>query len=251
MKNPYFLGWLISFVFLSNGYSQDSLAYKSKFQLRISGGVNIPFTDLNQNRETDYLIGLEDKASIPVSLTFTFFFKKHWGIEADLKIGSSIGDEQKFRESIIQQYENNFFSSISPGSSNATSTTGIFGIVYRKETEKFYFYPKLAIGITSFNTSWGRATLKERNTNIEYELSYSAEETYQDYFCVLPSFSTGYKMSKRFWIDFETSILFYKTNFTYEKNLLNLYTQHNQKENIEYKKNRFEANISLGLKYIF
>ncbi len=251
MKNPFFLGWLISFVFLSNVYSQDSLAYKSRFQFRISGGMNIPLSDLNQNRETDFLINLENKVGVPVSLTFTFFLKKHWGIEADLKINNSTGNEQKFKENITQQYENNFFPSIGTGISNETPKTGTIGIVYRKETEKFYFHPKLAIGIISFETNWGRARLKERNTNIEYELTYSAGKVYQDYFCVLPSFSTGYKMSKRFWIDLETSIVFYKTNFTYEKNLLNLYTQQNQKENIEYKKNRFETNISLGLKYVF
>lgn len=251
MKKSFVLGLLISFIFSTNTYSQDSLAYKTRFQIRVAGGVNILFSDLNENRETDFLIGHGSDISVPVSFTFTTFFNKHWGMEVDLKISNDTGNDKKFTESIIQQYEASFFSTVTTGITNSTPMTGTVGIVYRKETEKFYFHPKLAIGVTSFETSWGRANLKEKNTNIEYELLYSANKTVKDHFAVLLSHAMGYKISKRFWVDLETSLLMYKTNIVYERALLNLYTQDSQKEIINYKKNILEANISLGLKYVF
>ena len=61
----------------------------------------------------------------------------------------------------------------------------------------------------------------------------------------------GYKMSDRFWVDLNLKTSFFRSNFTYEKTLTNLYTKEvEQVEQIPYKENIVEAYFSVGVTYV-
>lgn len=254
MKNINILiGLLFMIVFSNQVFSQEEgSAYKSKLLFKASYGLNIPFNNMNQNRETDYLIDYNDKPQMIPSISALFFIRKQLGVELNLRfttLKDNTKTEESFRQFANNQYSENYFVNTSAPSYSLHDPVVTFGIVYRLETDKMYLYSKLAFGGTTVDLNRGEIKLKEKNTNNEYALSYSGG-AYKSFFTVSPSVSAGYKLTKRFWIDLSVNSSYFKSDFTYDKTFRNLYTKESQTENITYKKNMFDTYISLGVIYV-
>lgn len=254
MKQYYIFTVLV--LLLINGqklYAQEeSTAYSSKLMVKVSAGVNMPLTDMNQNKETDYLIEYSNKTKVIPSLGLIWFPKKHFGVEFNLKF-INFSEQNKardhFKNDVMNQFGENYYVNVYQNSFDPSPVIS-FGLVYRIETERMFFHPKIAIGATSFSASWANATLKEKNSNLEYKLDYSAGDQAKDHFTVIPSISAGYKLSKRFWVDASVNSSFFKSDFLYQRTFTNLYTNEVEVENYQYKKSVVDAYVSLGVTYI-
>jgi len=247
---------LFTIVFANKSFSQDkdSSIYTSKFQLKVEGGLNMPLTKMNQNKITDYFIEYSTDNKLVPSISAIWFLRKRFGVEADLKFtyfNDSKAAKYNFQQYISDQYGENYFTKISSPISNNFIPVVSFGLVYRIETEHFYFYPKFSIGITSFYSNWGDIKLKEKNSNNEYEISYSQDKRAKDNFTLTPAVTMGYKLSDRFWVDLNLKTSLFRSNFTYTETRTNLYTKEVlQHEQTPYKEDIIETYISVGFTYV-
>ena len=248
------------FIFFSFGicaslYGQDSFAYKSKWQTRLLVGTNIPMTKLFQGKETDYLFQYDDNSYYWQILSISYFFHKHWGLEFNYQAGTSSKIRQradKFITNIQSAYSDKYYVNPSTGAINngffeGDISRGYLGVIYRFETNKFYVYPKFSTGMISFYTDWGRADLKEKNSNIEYKINYSSGKIPNDHFIHVPSVSFGYKMLNRLYLNVDIMLSYYKTNIVYEKTTTNLYTNERTSEHFDYKKGISTLSLGAGL----
>ena len=106
MRKLFFILFLFGLL-ASNVYGQDTLAYKSKMQIRVLGGANIPITTLMQGTALDYLLLYDDHSYNWQILSLSYFFSKHWGVEANIQASSSdkIADRpHNFFESMKLEY---------------------------------------------------------------------------------------------------------------------------------------------------
>ncbi|MDR3226515.1 MAG: hypothetical protein LBT56_02455 [Prevotellaceae bacterium] len=95
----------------------------------------------------------------------------------------------------------------------------------------------------------GYAALKEKESNVEYELKFSEKKADYSFFTVAPSVSFGYKLSERFFINANITASYYKSNAVIEKKRTNLVTKESQKEFIDYRK-IFTLSLGTGLVYV-
>lgn len=257
MKNTTsFIFLLAKILFVNKGFSQEenSTLYTNRFQLKVEGGLNMPLTDMNQNKITDYFVEYSTESKFVSSISAIWFLRKRFGVEADLKFvyfNDRKNSFNQFQEFANNEYgENYYVKAFFPIDNNFIPVVS-FGLVYRIETEHFYFYPKFSIGVTSFYSNWGGIDLKEKNTNNEYKISYSQGKIAKDNFTLTPAVTMGYKLSDRFWVDLNLKASFFRSNFTYEKTLTNLYTKEvEQLEQTPYKENIVEAYFSVGVTYV-
>ena len=255
MKKLYFIITFTAFASLLHG--QKDFAYKSKWLAGPSIGFNVPLRGLMQGYETDYLLKYSDKAFYFEPVSISYFFHRHWGVNVNFQFGffDNNDREKSFLSFIDSKYGDNYYptSSTSIYPDGSTLFRGFLGLVYRKEFGRFYTYPSLAVGITSFPTDFGGAVLKEKNTNNKYKLNYSSGDEYArggEYFTVAPSISFGYKWKKRIWINANVRLMHYKPDIVFEKELTNMYTQKGEKELIYYNKDVYSLGMGVGFIFV-
>ena len=256
-------------IILCNVYGQDSLAYQSRWQIRIMSGINIPITKMLQGTVTDNLFGYDDHSYYWQILSASYFFHKHWGVEFTYQAGTSNRLRKKsdsynfitkrsedFKASMQSEYGDKYYVNGGTGDYDDFSffsgdiQRGFFGVIYRFETNKFYVYPKLSLGTTSFYTDWGRVDLKEKNTNIKCRIDYSCGTGQYDHFTFAPSVSFGYKISKRFYVNADIMVSYFKNNIECIKKFTNLYTNESSVDYFDYKRNIFTLSLGVGLIYV-
>lgn len=251
MRKQFFISLILSLLTLYS-FSQDTMSYKSKWQTKPTVGFNIPITKLLKGDVTDYLFGFDDHSFYWQVLSISYFFQKHWGVEFNYQPGSSKriskrGD--KFLQSMQSEYGNDYFVTPSTGASIFAGNIerGYMGLIYRLESKRFFIYPKISIGVTSFYTDWGEAYLKEKNSNKVITVSYSSGEIPNDFFTIAPSLTLGYKLTKRVFFNVELLTSYYKTNITYIKTTTDLNSGQSFNEETEYKRNMFNLSLGAGL----
>jgi hypothetical protein len=250
---------LIFIVFMSiTSKGQDTICYKSKWQLKPCVGLNIPITNLlNNDKITDDLIDFDNQSTYWQVLSITCFFKKHWGVEFNYQAGNSNRISKKsthFKQEIAQKYEKQYYVTSSTGADTDLNSsiagkieTGYIGLIYRYEQQKFILYPKFSIGVVSFSKNWGRAYLKEKNTNRELEIIYKPDKVPQDNFTTALSTSIGYKFSKRFFVIADFISSYYRAEMQFIETITDLNTSNKTITNHDYKKNIFYFTAGVGL----
>lgn len=247
-------------VYANHVSGQDSLAYKSKWQTRFLVGTNIPMTKLLQGKETDYLLQYDDNSYYWQILSISYFFHKHWGLELNYQARTSSRVRQRgdnFTAKMQSEYDDKYYVSPRTGAMyddfnflSGDMERAYLGVIYRFEANKLYVYPKFSIGVTSFYTDWGGAELKEKNANINYIVNYSSGKRPNDHFTLAPSFSFGYKITKRFYFNADIMFSHYKTDIVYEKKFTNLYTKESTVEYFDYKKSISTLSLGVGLIFV-
>ncbi|MDR2906740.1 MAG: hypothetical protein LBU91_01965 [Bacteroidales bacterium] len=249
-------------IFVNSICGQDSSANQLKFQFSVLGGANIPITKLLQGSYIDYLLLYKDHSSYRQILSMSVFFHKHWGLEfihrpsdtRGLKPNERSGN---FRASVQAEYGNKY-ELISLKTNDIDAEEFLFlsamprtylGVIYRLENNKFYVYPKLSVGITTFYTDTNQIELKEKNSNLRYELLYSSKEKNR-HFTLAPSISFGYKLFKNIYISADIMYSYYKANTTIKKEFTNLYTKEKTKEFFDYKGKISTLSLGVGLTFV-
>lgn len=261
MKHFVFL--FIAISLFADCAAQTSLApYHSKWQLKQAFGYNFPSTRLLKEEITDYLVDYGESGVYWQPLSGTHFFSKHWGIEFSFRLNHSKNTTKRtdrFISEMTSAYPDYYPQIITSSMYDHSSIvdgdiqTGTLGCIYRFETERLFIYPKLAIGVTSFFSDYGIASLKEKNTNNVIQVAYAPEDalgsTPNDFFTVATSSAMGYKLSKRFYVNADVSLSWYRANFGFIKSVSNRYTGQRTEETITYRKHLF--NVSSGAGIIF
>jgi hypothetical protein len=241
-------------------YSQDSSRYTAKWITRPSIGISIPLNDLLSGSITDDLIGYNDApASYLQIISIAYFFHDRWGVEINYQ-GSTLnnitGRSERFHSAINSEHEADFFVTPSTGAEYDTynlveGDIGRFylGLIYRIEFGGFLIYPKLAIGYTSFDTDWGEAYLKSKNSNSVRKIQYWSEDhdISTDAMTISPSILVGYKLSRRVFANLEMTTSFARAKVTYIETTTDLYTEQVTTEKYHYKKTLSTLGIGAGL----
>ena len=257
MIRKLFFTFFLFGLFASSVYGQDSLAYKSKFQFRIMGGANIPIIKLTQGTPLDDLLLYNDYTYYWQLFSFSYFFSKHWGIEINLHGATSEGLAKRpnnFHESMKSEYSDKYyvhsFSTDYNYSENVLTGSVprcYLSAVYRWETNKFYLYPKLSIGMTWITIDKNSVELKEKNSNNEYKVSFSSQKRINTYLTFAHSVSTGYKIFKWFYVNADVTLSYFKTNIEFKKDFQNLYSKESTLEYFDYKKDVLTLSLGIGL----
>lgn len=253
------------FIFFSFGliactaFGQAPYVYKSDWQTKALFGVNVPVTKLLQGAKIDNLLHYNDHYFYWQPISISYFFQKHWGLEINYQIGHSQRIRKRadnFKAVMQSEYSDKYY--VYPTTKdfvNTSSFTGVIervylGLIFRYENDKMYVYPKLSIGVTSFCSDFGRVDLKEKNSNNEYQISYSSGERPNTFFTLAPSVSFGYKLFHRLYINADIMLSHFKTNIAFEEEFLNLYTKEKTVKYFDYKKDIFSLSFGGGLIYI-
>lgn len=257
MRNTIAFLFLASVLAAFSGRAQSSSSYTTRWMVKPSVGYYFPTTRLLKGAITDNLMAYDDHSFYWQVLTATWFFRQHWGLEANYQAGSSphiSGRADRFLQDMRDQYGNAYFVTASTGAEYPEPSPvlgqierGFLGVVYRIENCSFLVYPKVAMGVTSFYTDWGRAYLKEKNTNQVYEVFYWTGAPTNDFLTVAASATAAYKLGKRVYLDAELLGTYYRANFTYSKVLKDLNTGATETEYTRYRKNVFNLGIGGGL----
>lgn len=243
--------------FLQISFCQDSLNYKSKWQVRANAGFNIPITNLLGNGITDNLFEYSDHSSY-WKIATSFFFRQHWGVEISYEgiIPKGISKRaNKFIDGVKMEYNDNYYPIPSTGASYSSGGSGsigrgLVGVIYRFEQNRFFIYPKFSAGIFSFYTDWGNAVLKQKNSNNVFKITYDTERRPHDRFVTAISTAAGYRLSKRFSLNLDFMTSYYRTNIKFAKSFIDLNTNASTTEQIKYDRNVFTFSIGAGLIFV-
>jgi hypothetical protein len=259
MKNI-FTAIMFLFFGTTESYGQEALTNKWQWQTRANFGVNIPLTKLLDGRVTDNLLEYADNSVYWQVLSISYFFHKNWAVDVNFQ-GMSASKISKradvFSNSMTSEYENNYYVTPSTGATYSDFSLlggnferGFIGLMYRHERSRWFVYPKLAFGVSSFYTDWGDAILKQKNANNVVRVSYNADKRTNNSITWAGSAIFGYKLSKRFYLNFELMTSYYKTNISFIKKTTDLNTNAPSIENMDYKKNIFTLSLGGGLMYV-
>jgi hypothetical protein len=232
--------------------------HRLEFQVKPSFGFNLPTSKLLKGTVTDHLISYDDQSHYLQFIGLALFFDRYWGVEFNFQ-GNSSGRisnrDQQFLQAMQTEYGNDYYVTPSTGASYKAANffsgdieRGFLGVIYRLESKRFFFYPKAAIGVTSFYADWGSAYLKEKNANDVVQVYYQADKIPQDHFIVATSASVGYKVTKWLYLNVDALFSYYKANVSYTKTVTDLNSKQSTIENINYKKGM--PGISVGAGFI-
>lgn len=251
---------IISFLLLNLSaftLAQPESGTYTKWYLKPAVGLNIPVTKLLSDKITDNLIDYDDHSFYWQVLSATYFVSPDLGIDLTIQAGysSSIpGRAARFNSMLEEKYGDRYFVSPSSGAEFDSFSIilgsierGYLGLVYRIETPEYIILPKLSIGVASFYTDWGNADLKEKGTNSLYVLSYDSGKRPNDHFMLAPSVSFGYRLSKGMIANMDLLYSFYKTDFEFQEELRNAYTDVVIVKTFGYHKNIHTLTIGMGL----
>ncbi len=254
MKNTVIL--LVLVAAFNNLFGQEKTNSYSRFYLKPAGGINIPITKLLSGEIIDNLIEFDDNTYYTQFVSGNYFFSPKWGVELTYQTSSSekISDQNVDSNTALEQkYGDTYFVSRKSFANvdlfmGGGIHKGYLGVVYRIEKPRFAIMPKFAFGITSFTTNSKSVFLKEKNSNSIYELSYKPEKKVNDNFMLAPSFTFGYKFTKRIMANVDVQYSYFKTNIKYIEEKTNLFTAEKTTiQTIDYNKNVHTLSIGLGL----
>ena len=232
MYKPILLG-LLSLQLIMTCFCQDSIQYKSKFQWKSMVCNNFPLKKMAKGAITDNLNSYSDNSVSWQALSFTYFFSKHWGVDANFQLGGSSTHQYSPNIDINNQSYpkiNNYY--ISSNNNYWTQNPPLcdfnrvnLGIIYRLEKDKFVIYPKLSLGLTSFSTYSATEYLKQKNANDILQLDYVPNKSFSvTDFTVSASTTVGYRIRKRLIIFLDLTASLFRPDLSYSASITDLNT---------------------------
>jgi|SRR5690554_770572 len=238
-------------------FGQEKSRTYSKWHLKPAAGINTPITTLLSGEITDNLFEYDDYSFYLQFISGSYFFSQNWGVEMNIQFNFSRNISRRldrFNAQIQSEYGDDYF--VNPNSTawyyDEDILTGSFprmylGLVYRIEIPKYILLPKLFIGLTGVYPDRGSAYLKEKGSHTTLELSYKQDKKSGDQFTIAPGISFGYRLSKRFVVNFDLLYSYFKTDFEFIKETRNTFTEEVWAETIDYKKDIHTVSMGVGL----
>jgi hypothetical protein len=224
-----------------------------KWILRPAAGFTIPISPLSGAYITDNL--LANKNRMYFQFISAAYFLGHWGVEvaasANFNNNSHIRRD-RFAATVNAEYASNYYVDVYSGGFadalyfNASFKGGI-GPVYKIESNRWLFMGRALFGDTSFATDLGSASLKGKGTNELIFIDWTTTDFAKDCFTFNPSFSVGYRISKRLILDVDVNYWLYKIDFSYREQTDNSYTGINSSRDYRYNSLISELSFGIGL----
>jgi hypothetical protein len=225
---------LILCAFCPGSYGQTDKDTYPKLYLKPAAGFNIPLTRLMKGDFIDNLIAYDDNASYWQLISAIYMVSKNWGVELNYMAGTSGRNSVRadaFNAGVTNRYGNEYFVFPDNGADYFYKDIkvndierGCLGVVYKMEKGNFVFMPRLFVSVTSFYTDWGRAYLKEKNTNLVLKVDFSAGKRPRDHFAVAPGFTFAYKLSNRIMFNIDMLYTSIKTDIKFIETTTNQLT---------------------------
>ncbi len=221
--------------------------------------MNMPLQKMFQEEVTDHLLGYDDRSVYWQVLNLTYFFHQRWGVSVSyqpMTSGRISKRDERFRQQLEQMHGDHYFVEASTGAAfeefslfSGHFERGFIGIVYRTETDRFYIYPQLSVGVTSWSTDWGSAFLKKKNSNEVYRLLYETEDErrVKDRIMLASSVSAGYKLLKDVYLNFDLMLNYAPNKFTYISTLTDLNTHTVATGSMPYRRDIFNFSAGAGI----
>lgn len=244
-----FIACLPVMVVLGQGKKRNLLGLE--FQGKLSMNYDIALTKVLNGGPTDDLLGYDDRTCYFPIIGLSLFVDKHWGLDFNFQAVISYKRSRKsdrFAERMQAEYSSHYyvdpFSSAGYADPGGAIQRGFLGLIYRLESGRFFMYPKFALGITSFEANYGRAYLKEKESNKVLQVFYLTGKPTRDHFTIAASSAFGYKLCRWLYFNVDLQTSWYKTNISFTKTTTDLESGQVASESIRYKKNIF--NLGLG-----
>ena len=229
-----------------------------EWQIAPAVGIYLPITKLLKNQTADYLIGYDNHTHYYQFLAGNLFIGKHWGIAFNLRASTSSNISKRkgrFIQGVIDEYDDRYYADPATSANSnqgdflsGTVMRGHLGVIYRVQAGRFFVHPQLAIGITSWYTSYGIAYLKEKGTNQYAMLSYQDREIPSDHFTPAASVAAGYRINKWLAVHAEVMGSWFKTNIVFDKVVRDLNSKDIlSREAFPYRENIFTISTGAGL----
>jgi hypothetical protein len=236
-------------------YSQEELK-PLKWVVRPSFGITLPITTLSGGYITDDLVGFESNTYYWQFISAAYFFN-NWGIEFSFAGNNSStldGRNDRFVSEVENKYAGNYYVTASSAGSysdinpiGGAIEKGSIGPVYKIEKQRLVLIMRAMIGVTSFDTDWGAADLKEKGTNELVNIDWSIGRPVKDFFTFNPSFTFGYRVLKRIVLDLDLNYWIYNINFHYTETTENMNTHEIQSQKYSYVDLINEVSFGIGL----
>ena len=204
----------------SASFSQETFkGSKHCFQFSMGGTIN---ATKYQNGNLADNMTKRPNSDFSYFLRYTFFPLKHWGIYAEIQNPDRVFDLLK--EDFIKQLEDTYFIIDNHSSTDNTGITFNLGIVYRKETKRWVFLPRISFGSTAQGKNSIFLSLKEIDSNNLYHLNIDSEDHKQSLRSpnITAGISVQYKVAKYLYLtaDVGYAQMLKQPVFTYSKTCL-------------------------------
>jgi hypothetical protein len=228
-----------------------------------SGGKSIAFTKLQNGSICDNLIGYDKNTNYSQFISAALFSWRYprFGLVFSIQNerNEHINEKQKaFENFITQRYQEWYFiEAVNNGFYKSSDfpwghiTNVKIGLMYRKSFNHFVFAPSITLGSHSFELDDGNITLKEKNTNKIYGLTYKHNNhTPYNYapFSTTLGCTSVYRFSKRFFVNFDCSLYYFKSKLKYFEEVTDFTTLKKTTTQIfDYQRNILGATFGVGL----
>lgn len=256
MKKRFLLFFFCGFVSISS-FSQEN-SQKMRWVWKTSVGYALPISKFPSGHITDHLIGNNRDRFFGQFASFIYFFNENWGIENSMilyNFDDNRIDERidLFRSQIARRYPD-FYISGNFYSIQSQMLVWKFGPVYKWERERFFYSIGLPVlGFVDITTPDIALRLKRKNSHELINLTYSASsDDYSEsstFYNISPYFSTGYRLSRRFILNFDIGVNAYKAKINYNEIQYNWLTNNTTSKTYPY--NKWVADVNFGVGFLF
>ena len=185
-------------------FSQEAFR-SSKHCFELSMGANINLTKYQNGNLADDMTK-RGNGDYFCFWRYTFFPLKHWGIYAEIQ--NPYQSYDFLEKNLIRQLEDKYFIIENHSSTDDTGITFNFGIVYRKETKRWVFLPRISFGSIAQSKNPISLLLKGIDNNDLYRINIDSKDHFNHSFRS-PSINTGisiqYKVAKYLYLTADVS----------------------------------------------
>lgn len=223
-----------------------------KWLVRSSADLTIPLSKTNYGYITDNLSDNKIGTFGWQIISFTRFFN-NLGVE--MSITANFNPHQRnsfdrFSNAVNAKYSDGYFADISSGCIyNEPPNIEKFsmGPVYKLQKRRIIYIFRFLMGSTSFYTNFGSAILKEKGTNTILDIHWSPGAVPNDFFTLNPSITTGYRVTKRLFLNLDLNYWVYNMDFTYKETIKDINSKNIITTDYHYRNLVNELNIGIGL----
>ncbi len=168
------------------------------------GGSITSFVPLNQPKGFRTFETIDRNTLIFISpLTAAYYTPGNWALFAEFSLlipGDRASSDSLGLANLAKKYGGRFYYSRERSSLANESTPGIhfrIGTGYRKVVRNWHFAPKILFGIISTPTYTDLIGLKEKNTNVYYDLEFEQKSNQTPLLTLSPAFAFGLRPGNR------------------------------------------------------
>jgi len=236
--------------------AQNPFEFKGNFFGYFGGGFRAPVKKYFKGDLLDDRLSLKEK-SLTVDITHYYFFARNWGAFWNMQIDPSNTKGRRNSDALrFARYEDDYYF-LNEWSRNPANLDErmVWGLSYRLERERWRIFTSLGIGFTEFEAVEDWRYLKQKNTNLYYDVELLWNRNLNDpdiqtSFLAAAGVLGGYRLNKRFTAVLNLKLARAKTNFEYRLEKTNQLTgQKTVEDTYSYRRASLDLTASAGIMF--